>query len=99
MRGRALVSRARDMDMASDRKYGDAGIENGNPIAAQVIGKMRKAVHGNLVNLRSVVAGRAAAEVVTEGELAGFHPAHGAYVYVQNTVSVMLGALMGFPAV
>src|ERR1035441_9033085 len=94
MRGRALVSRARDMDMASDRKYGDAGIENGNPIAAQVMGKMRKEVRGKLVNLRSVVAGRAAAEamqkrMVTEGELAGFHPAHAAYVYAQNQVSVM----------
>ena len=82
------------MDMASDRKYGGAGIENGNPIAAQVMGKMRKAVHGKLINLRSVVAGRAAAErmqkqVVTEGELAGFHPAHAAYVYAQNQVSVM----------
>jgi hypothetical protein len=82
------------MDMGSDRKYGDAGIENGNPIAAQVMGKMRKAVRGKLINLRSVVAGRAAAEtmqkrVVTEGELAGFHPAHAAYVYAQNQVSVM----------
>jgi hypothetical protein len=76
--------------MGRDRRYGDAG----NPIAAKVIGKMKRAAGGKLVDLRSVVVGHAAAEelkkqVVTAGELAGFHPAHAAYVYAQNQVSVM----------
>jgi hypothetical protein len=76
--------------MGSDRRYVDAG----HPIAAKVIGKMKQAVRGKLIDLRSVVVGHAAAEelqkqVVTKRELAGFHPAHAAYVYAQNQVSVI----------
>jgi hypothetical protein len=80
--------------MGSNRKNGNTGSETANPIAAKVVGKMKRAVSGKVVNLRSFVAGRAAAEdlqkqVVTEEQLAGFHPAHAAYVYAQNQVSVM----------
>jgi hypothetical protein len=76
--------------MGSDRRYG----EDGNPIAAKVIGKMKHAVRGKLIDLKSVVVGHAAAEqlqrqVMTEGELADFHPAHAAYIYAQNQVSVI----------
>jgi hypothetical protein len=82
------------MDMGRDRRFGDTAIESGKPIAAKVMGKMRQAARGKLVDLRSVVVGRAAVaelqkQVVTEGELAGFHPAHAAYVYAHNQVSVM----------
>jgi hypothetical protein len=76
--------------MGSDRRYG----ETGHPIAAKVITKMKQAARGKLVDLRNVVVGHAAAkelqkQVVTEGELAGFHPAHAAYVYAQNQISVI----------
>ena len=82
------------MEMGGDRKYGDADGDAGNSIAAKVIGKMKQAARGKLVDLKSVVVGHAAAEelqkqVVTKRELAGFHPAHAAYVYAQNQVSVM----------
>jgi hypothetical protein len=71
-----------------------------NPIAAKLVGKMKRAVNGKVVNLRSFIAGRAAAEelqkqVVTEEQLAGCHPAQAAYVYAQNQVSVMSEQLTG----
>lgn len=64
------------------------------PIAARLIARMKRQTHGKLANIRDVVAGRAAAEqlqrtVVTEERLKEFHPAHAAYVYAQNQVSVM----------
>jgi hypothetical protein len=51
-------------------------------------------VRGKVVNLKAGIAGRAAAEklqrtVVTKEGLAGFHPAHAAYVYSQTQASVM----------
>ena len=47
-----------------------------------------------VVNIKNVIAGHAMAEelqetVVSQKELEGFHPAHAAYVYAQNQVSVM----------
>jgi hypothetical protein len=80
--------------MGSDRRFGDGGIASGHPIAAKVIRKMKQAVRGKLIDLRSVIVGRATAEelqkqVATKRELAGLHPAHAAYVYAQNQVSVM----------
>ena len=76
--------------MGSDRRYE----EDGNPIAAKVMGKMKRAVRGKLIDLKSVVVGHATAEqlqrqVINEGELADFHPAHAAYIYAQNQVSVI----------
>lgn len=81
--------------MGSNRKNENTA----NPIAAKLVGKMKRALNGKVVNLRSFVAGRAAAEelqkqVVTE-QLAGCHPAHAAYVYAQNQVSVMSEQLTG----
>jgi hypothetical protein len=80
--------------MGSDWRYREGGIEGGNPIAAKVMGKMKRAVRGKLIDLKSVVVGHAAAEqlqrqVINEGELADFHPAHAAYIYAQNQVSVI----------
>jgi hypothetical protein len=55
---------------------------------------MRKHASGKVIDLKAVIAGRTHAEelqrtVVTRGELARLHPAHAAYVYTQNQVSVM----------
>src|SRR2546430_1135429 len=55
---------------------------------------MKREVRGKVVNLKDIIAGRAAAEelqktVATREDLAGFHPAHAACVYAQNQVSVM----------
>lgn len=76
--------------MGSDKRYGDVG----NPIAAKVIGKMKQAVRGKLIDLKSVVAGHAddaelQKQVATKSGLSGFHPAHAAYVYAQNQVSAI----------
>ena len=67
---------------------------SGYPIAEKLVARMKREARGKVVNLKSVIAGRAAAEelqrtVVTKEGLAGYHPAHAAYVYAQNQVSVM----------
>lgn len=67
---------------------------SGKSIAAKLVAGMKRRQRGKVVDLGEVINGRAAAErlektVVTKEELAGFHPAHAAYVYTQNQVSVM----------
>jgi hypothetical protein len=67
---------------------------NSRPIAKKVLAKMKLHWQRKVVNIKNVVAGRAIAEelqktVVSQKELAGFHPAHAAYVYTQNQISVM----------
>ena len=64
------------------------------PIAAKLVAMMKRRAYGKVVNLGDVISGRAAATelqktVATKEVLAGFHPAHAAYVYTQNQVSVM----------
>lgn len=71
-----------------------AGAQGGTPIAEKLVARMKRELRGRVVDLRRVIAGRAAAEelqktVVTKEGLAGFHPAHAAYVSAQNQVSVM----------
>lgn len=66
----------------------------GYPIAETLVARMKREVRGKVVSLTSAIAGRAAAEelqrtVVSKEGLAAFHPAHAAYVYAQNQVSVM----------
>ncbi|MEK7370313.1 MAG: hypothetical protein AAB265_02550, partial [candidate division NC10 bacterium] len=68
--------------------------KSGYPIAETLVARMKREVRGKVVTLKSAIAGRAAAEelqrtVVTKEGLAAFHPAHAAYVYAQNQVSVM----------
>jgi hypothetical protein len=68
------------------KKRQDGG---GNPIARRLVAKMERPVRGKVVNIKNVIAGQAAAEelqktVVTNEGLAGFHPAHAAYVYAQK---------------
>ena len=67
---------------------------SGNPIAKKIVAKMKLHWQRKVVNIKNVIAGHAMAEelqktVVSQKELEGFHPAHAAYVYAQNQVSVM----------
>ena len=67
---------------------------SGGPIARKLLAEMKRGGRGKVVNLNDVIAGRTAAQerqsTVATGEgLAGFHPAHAAYVYAQNQVSVL----------
>jgi hypothetical protein len=76
-----------------DKKKHDQAL-TGKPIAERLVAKMKRRAHGKVVNLGDVIGGRAAARglqktVATKEDLAGFHPAHAAYVYAQNQVSVM----------
>ncbi len=55
---------------------------------------MKRHQRRKIVAIKNVIDGRGMAEelqktVVTPEELAGFDPAHAAYVYAQNQVSVM----------
>ena len=64
------------------------------PIAKRIVAKMKLHWQRKVVNIKNVIAGHAMAEelqktVVSQKELEGFHPAHAAYVYAQNQVSVM----------
>lgn len=63
-------------------------------ISANLVRKLKGAKRAKLVNLASVLAGRSRAadlqtQVATADELAGRQPAHAAYVYAQNQVSVL----------
>ncbi len=74
----------------------EPGTRTGNdrPLARKVIGKLRKSGRGRVVQFDAVAAGRANAEklqetVASRDALAALHPAHAAYVYAQNQLSVM----------
>ena len=67
---------------------------NGKSIAGKLVAKMKRRQGAKVINLGEVINGRAAAErlqdkVATAEDLAGLDPAHAAYVYIQNQVSVM----------
>jgi len=67
---------------------------SGRPIAKRIVAKMKLHRQRKVVNIKNVIAGQALAEelqktAVSQKELEGFHPAHAAYVYAQNQVSVM----------
>jgi len=69
-----------------------------HPIAERLIERMKKRAHGKVVDLQDVLAGRAVADelqktVMTEDKLAALHPAHAAYVYAQNQMSVVVEQL------
>ena len=68
--------------------------EGDRAIAKKLVAAIRNHVHGRVVNLTDVIAGRAAAAetqqtVVTKDGQARLHPAHAAYVFAQNQVSVL----------
>jgi hypothetical protein len=68
--------------------------KRGRPIADKLVKAAQKHLGGKTVDLKSVMVGRDHAEelqrtVATRDELAGLHPAHAAYIYAQNQVSVM----------
>jgi hypothetical protein len=67
---------------------------SGRPIAKRILAKMKLQWQRKVVNIKNVIAGRDIAEgmqktVVSQKDLAGFHPAHAAYIYTQNQASVM----------
>jgi hypothetical protein len=67
---------------------------SGRPIAKRILAKMKLQWQRKVVNIKNVIASRRIAEelqqtVVSQKDLAGFHPAHAAYVYTQNQASVM----------
>lgn len=70
-----------------------------HPIAENLVRRIKNETDRQVVKFENVIAGRAIAEelqktVVTKERLAGFHPAHAAYVYTQNQVSVMSEQLL-----
>jgi hypothetical protein len=74
----------------------------GRPIAERLVAKMKRETSRKIVDMKSVIAGRALAEelqktVATQETLAGFHPAHAAYIYAQNQTSVMSEQLTAVP--
>jgi hypothetical protein len=59
---------------------------SGRPIAGKVVAKMKLHWQRKIVSIKNVIRGRAMAEdlqktVVSQKELAGFDPAHAAYVF------------------
>jgi hypothetical protein len=65
-----------------------------SPIAQKLVAAIAKHVHGKVVDLKTVIAGRTAAgekqkTVVSKEDRALLHPAHAAYVFAQNQVSVI----------
>ena len=73
------------------------------PIAEKIVAKMKQSTRRKVINIGNAIRGRAMAEemqksIASREELAKLHPAHAAYVYTQNLVSVMseqLTALKG----
>ncbi|MGA3236552.1 MAG: hypothetical protein ABSG03_09635 [Bryobacteraceae bacterium] len=67
---------------------------SGKPIAGKLVAGMKRRAQGKMVDLGAIVNGRAAADklqdpVAAREDLAALHPAHAAYVYALNQVSVM----------
>jgi hypothetical protein len=67
---------------------------SGSPIAGKVVARMRRSVRREVVTIKNVIGCAATAEemhetIAAQKELAGIDPAHAAYVYTQNQVSVM----------
>jgi hypothetical protein len=67
---------------------------NNTAIADTLLTEMRRQAQSKIIHLKAIVAARAKAEeqqrtVVTPQRLAQLHPAHAAYVYAQNQISVM----------
>jgi hypothetical protein len=74
--------------------------ERNEPLAEKILARMKREVHGKVTNLKAVIAGRTAAKelqktVASMAALDALHPAHAAYVYAQNQVSVLAEQLSG----
>jgi hypothetical protein len=72
---------------------------SGNPIAQKLMAKLQRRGLGKVANLAEVINSSFAAGKLQrgmEGSLTDLHPAHGAYVYTQNQVSVMSEQLAAF---
>jgi hypothetical protein len=67
---------------------------SGRLIAKKIVAKMQPHRRGKVFNIKNVADGHAMAQelqktVASQEELAGFDPAHAAYVYAQNQVSII----------
>lgn len=87
---------------SSSRRAGVSKAKRGLPIAEKLVVKMKKHGRSKVIDIKLVMAGRASAEelqktVVSREDLAKYHPAHAAYVYAQNQVSVMSEQLTALP--
>jgi hypothetical protein len=76
---------------------------NSATIAATLLAELRRHAQSKIIDLKAVIAARAKAEeqqktVATPQRLAQLHPAHAAYVYAQNQISVMTEELSRFSA-
>lgn len=76
-----------------EKKKPDGSV-SGRPIAKRILARMKLQSQRKVVNIKNVITGRRIAEelqqaVVSQKDLAGFQPAHAAYVYTQNQASVM----------
>jgi len=65
-----------------------------HPVAEKIVARIKREVQGKVTDLKAVVAGRTAADeiqksVVSTEALAALHPAHAAYVYALNQVSLL----------
>jgi hypothetical protein len=86
---------ANDCNRATDmEKKKPDGWVSSRPIAKRILAKMKLQSQRKVVNIKNVITGRRIAEelqqaVVSQKDLAGFQPAHAAYVYTQNQASVM----------
>lgn len=84
------------------KKWTSSVVTSRQPLADKVLKKMRGIVGAKVVELSAVAEGKGRAEalqqtVASSDELAGFHPAHGLYVYAQNQTSVMAEQLTLLP--
>lgn len=73
------------------------------PMAAQVLAEIKRHSRGKVIRLKDVIAGRAMAKelqtsVASPQRLGGMHPAHAAYTYAQNQVSVLSEMITGLDA-
>jgi len=81
-----------------NRKHREA--TSGKLIAGRLVAKMRRRLNGKVVRLDEIINGLAAEDeiqdpVATKEHLAALHPAHAAYVYAQNQISVISEQLTG----
>jgi hypothetical protein len=76
------------------QQQASANEEGDGPVAKRLVAAIKKHGHRKVVNLQDVIDGRAAAAeqqktVVSKEGLARLYPAHAAYVFTQNQVSVI----------
>lgn len=90
------------LGMLKDRIARPAPPASMGPIAKKVLGELLKAQRASVVDLTAFRRGRLNAEelqksAVTAERLAGSHPVHALFIYVQNQVSIMSETVAALP--